>query len=316
MDWKDAYGRGHAPSYAELLAYLPEAVAGLFGAFAEELIKRYRVYNNVQRFDAARGWTYGFSRGYRIVLTTVSIGPDRFAAGGAEVRDGEGLLCALEAVEKTYLAGYEARYERITRKKREAQAVRQKARALRERESSKAANAGFDPDKLNRFRWSAKLSRLKLAALYRADATGARDESLIDEVGFALYARCEQGRRARELLGAGGMLCHHCGEIVRATSYDQPTPCACGYAIVYRDYRRSFHSAGMPAGRASAIFDAFADGWARASLPGERMILIDRLIHECHVSAMSDVKGRSVCMNLIEGTTAQILGLLDQIAQR
>ena len=28
--------------------------------------------------------------------------------------------------------------------------------------------------------------------LYEADAAGLRDESLVDEVGFALYVRCER----------------------------------------------------------------------------------------------------------------------------
>lgn len=41
-----------------------------------------------------------------------------------------------------------------------------------------------------------------------------------------------------------------------------------------------------------------------------KKLLIDCLLHECHISVMSGEKGRSVCLNLIEGTTAQIKEML------
>jgi len=44
------------------------------------------------------------------------------------------------------------------------------------------------------------------------------------------------------------------------------------------------------------------------------MLLIDWLVHECHVTLMSGEKGRSVCVNLIEGTLKQISDLIMKIA--
>jgi hypothetical protein len=44
------------------------------------------------------------------------------------------------------------------------------------------------------------------------------------------------------------------------------------------------------------------------------MLLIDGLVHECHVSAMTGEKGRSVCMNLMEGTLSQIKDMLEMLA--
>jgi len=44
------------------------------------------------------------------------------------------------------------------------------------------------------------------------------------------------------------------------------------------------------------------------------MLLVDWLMHECHVTVMSGLKGRSVCVNLIEGTQAQIREMLEKLA--
>ena len=44
------------------------------------------------------------------------------------------------------------------------------------------------------------------------------------------------------------------------------------------------------------------------------MMLIDWLIHQCHVTLMSGAKGRSVCVNLLEGTKKQILDVINNLA--
>ncbi len=72
----------------------------------------------------------------------------------------------------------------------------------------------------------------------------------------------------------------------------------------------------VPEGRAAEIFKAFADNWLICKSASEKMLLIDELVQECHVSAMTGVKGRSVCMNLVEGTLSQIRNTLEMITGR
>jgi len=90
--------------------------------------------------------------------------------------------------------------------------------------------------------------------------------------------------------------------------------CPCGYYYTYREYRRSCNSNNIPGGRATEIFNAFTSKWLLCKSASERMLLIDGLVHECHVSAMTGVKGRSVCMNLMDGTLSQIKDMLEMLA--
>lgn len=313
ISWIGAYGRGARPSYARLLEYLSGGAA-LFEEFQARLAEDFGVYNNNPRFDSERGWVYGFCRKYRVELLRASVIEGGFEALGVKVLDGAALALALERAREAYEAGYEKRYEAIVTKKKAGQRARAKALRERERAQIEEARARYGPNRLNRFRWSPKVSRAKILAMYAADAAGLPDEALIDGVGYAMYARCEQARRARERLDSGGMLCHNCGGWVTAAAYGAPTECACGQAMSYREYRRSFHAASMPAGRAEALFDAFAAAWEAAKGCADKTRLIDGLLHECHVSVMSGIKGRSACLNLIEGTTSQIRDMLEGLA--
>jgi len=123
----------------------------------------------------------------------------------------------------------------------------------------------------------------------------------------------------------GQILCLHCGailnaDIVKVAGYtpfskdNLPINCECGHSYTYREYRRSCNAANMPGGRAEPIFEQFAQKWPGCKDAKQKMLLIDWLIHECHVTLMSGAKGRSVCINLIEGTTKQITDLIMKLA--
>ena len=51
-----------------------------------------------------------------------------------------------------------------------------------------------------------------------------------------------------------------------------------------------------------------------AEMPKIKCFLIDWLIHVCHVTLMSGEKGRSVCVNLIEGTLSQVTDIILEFA--
>ena len=46
-------------------------------------------------------------------------------------------------------------------------------------------------DKETRIKWPLKVRPHKIRQLYENDAKGIVDEDLINDVGYALYARCE-----------------------------------------------------------------------------------------------------------------------------
>jgi hypothetical protein len=123
----------------------------------------------------------------------------------------------------------------------------------------------------------------------------------------------------------GQIICHHCNTVLDANTVtyanytprskdNKPIICACGYAYTYREYRRSSNAVNMPGGRATPIFENFMQKWLQCKDTKSKMFLIDWLIHECHVTLMSGEKGRSVCINLIEGTLKQISDLILKLA--
>lgn len=191
---------------------------------------------------------------------------------------------------------------------------RTKLRLIREAESYEMLTKDLDISLFNRFNWCRKVSRSKLIKLYQSDAQGLLDEELLDDIGYTFFARCKQAQDTRTCLKDRWIICHHCGTVLTTTNPTSVTYCTCGHCYSYREYRRSFNSNNMPAGRAKPIFDTFTDKWPICKDKKEKIILIDWLIHECHVSVMSGLAGRSVCVNLIEGSTTQLRDMLEMLA--
>ena len=312
--WRIQFPKAKKPAYEQLLAFMPEPVSLLFQTFDAAVGCEFSVYNKYQRYEPAHGWVYGYCRNYRVELMAVTIGDGCFSTLCVDVRDEDSLAAALREVRAAYDAGYEERYARITATKKANQIERSKQRVARERAQLARVSESVDPHTFNRFAWSAKVARSKLTRLYHSEARGMLDENLLDEVGYTFYARCQQAREIRPLLELGRMVCHQCGAVIQATALASATVCACGRAYTYREYRRSFHAANMPAGRATALFDEFADKWPGALSARDKMLLIDWLVHECHVSVMSGIEGRSVCVNLIEGSAKQLRDMLEGLA--
>lgn len=314
MEWKERYPQKTVPSYQELLAFFQLNIRDLFLSFDHEMQKRFDVHNKYHKYLKTQGWTYGYGRNYNCELLKVAIQSDSFLVLGVSVKDEASLQCALEEAKRVYDNGFEARYADLCEKRRRNQIERAKNRTAREKTEISALLETVDPQKFNQFRWCKKVSRRDLQKLYQSEARGMIDDALLDEVGYAFYARCKQSKEVLPLLNQGRMLCHHCGSVFNATGYASITQCECGYCYTYREYRRSFNANDMPAHRAQPIFDTFMEKWPQCKEPMQKMMLIDWLIHSFHVTLMSGEKGRSVCVNLIEGTKKQISDLILTLA--
>lgn len=312
--WLDRFPKNIKPAYEELLAFMPDETRALFLKFNDEMNNKYRVFNKWHRYINSYGWVYGYCRNYRCELLYVSINDGSFRVLGIDIKDAESLSLAFEKAKDAYDNGYEDRYAKLTAEKRNNQAQKSKLRLEREKVELEKLKESIDPDKFNRFRWTPKVSRAKLIRLYAGEAKGLLDEALLDDIGYTFYERCRQAGMIRELMEKGRILCHHCHEILQSKSYTGIISCSCGYLYTYREYRRSCNAANMPGGRAAPIFKSFADKWPACKSSREKMLLVDWLVHECHVTVMSGEKGRSVCVNLIEGTIPQLREMLEMLA--
>lgn len=326
MEWIEKFPKKAKPSYDELLDFFKPHIRDMFITFDREMRDQYKVHNKYHYFLNNAGWVYGFGRSYNLELLTVTIHSDCFRLLGVSVYDDESLKKALNKAKDAYENGFEAHYAEISEKRRKNQIERTKKRVEYEKIQMEKLTENIDPKKFNQFKWCKKVSRKDLLKLYQSDAEGMLDEELLDEVGLSFYVRCMQAKEVRELMEKGQILCLQCGAVLKAgrvspsgsvlksAGGNLPIHCECGYSYTYREYRRSCNAVNMPGGRATPIFEGFMQKWPACKDASQKMRLIDWLIHECHITLMSGYQGRSVCINLIEGTLKQVSDLIIKLA--
>lgn len=165
-------------------------------------------------------------------------------------------------------------------------------------------------------KWSGRVSPGKIRRLYRLDAKGILDEELIDEVAYTFYARCESILTVTEA-SKGQVKCPECGNIIprHGADREQIIKCQnCSWEITWGEYFHSYHKKQLHGGGAVDVFMNYIKQLPLAKTPQEKMILIDKVIHECHKRLKEGEFGRPVAVNFIYGTEAEIIKLLEDLA--
>ena len=314
MNWMEKYPRKSKPSYNELLAFFQPDIRDLFLSFDLEIKKRFKVHNKYHQFSNIYGWTYGYGRSYSCELFKLIVKNNSFEIFGISIIDKKSFNKAVNEIEAKYNNGFEEYYNGICIKRRKNQIERTKKRLELEKNQMNKLKNNMNTEYFNKFNWSKKVSRNALLQLYQSEAKGMINNELLDEIGYTLFIRCEQARNARDLIDKNMILCLNCGLSIKCINKNDITICSCGYSYTYREYRRSCNSNNMPGGRAEPIFNEFMKRWPKCKDSKSKMLLIDWLIHKCHVTLMSGELGRSVCVNLIEGTKTQISELINKLA--
>jgi len=161
-------------------------------------------------------------------------------------------------------------------------------------------------------RWAPRVQQHLIRRLYESDARGILDEDLLNEVGWGLYARCQSFIQAVEA-AHGRATCPVCGRIVLHSHVpDEVLRCAhCGWEATWQAYQKSFqHKQLSGAEPVLALFRQFMARFPLAGSPGDKMLLIDRLIHGFHQSLTGDPT-RTTGINLIEGNYHEVVEFLD-----
>jgi hypothetical protein len=181
-----------------------------------------------------------------------------------------------------------------------------------------------DSDGAAEVHWAPRLSRARLRRLYQLDALGVIDSELIDLVGHALEARCESILAVHDAQ-RGRVHCPRCARedrtqlSERPMAHDPDTPfvCpACGWRTTWGAYRATYHRKQLNAGGAHTSFAAYLHNFRSAIGPRQKMLAIDRLIHEFHYSlrAQPDLPTRPAGVNLIEGSMSDVVAFLEELA--
>jgi hypothetical protein len=168
-------------------------------------------------------------------------------------------------------------------------------------------------------RWARRVSPDKIRRLYESDARGMLDEDLLDDVGFGFYVCCreclELGEAAR-----GRVKCRDCGNIILRRLVDgqfddsEILTCGeCGWEVACGDYHKSLLRR-RPARpyEPERVFESFVRQWPLAGSPREKLLLIDRLIHEWHIHYRA--VGWPLGTSVVQATARQMVELLEGLA--
>src|SRR2546425_11700328 len=91
-------------------------------------------------------------------------------------------------------------------------------------------------------RWAARVRPEKIRRLYRNDAAGLVDTELIDEIGTALYCRCESVTAVADA-ASGKLRCPECAQAIDHLdpSVESWLNCnKCGWRARWGDYRKTY----------------------------------------------------------------------------
>ena len=175
--------------------------------------------------------------------------------------------------------------------------------------------------------WAPRVSLAKIRALYVREASGICDDALVDEVGFSLLWRCESIIEFTEAV-KGWVKCKRCARSGTTTFIERklkkpseilrcPT---CAWQVRWRVYVAEANKKGgrLEAGHALEAFQRYAGTFPGCSTPKERILAIDRLIHDFHWILLEEGKNpepfKPAGLNLLQGSTTQVLELLEELA--
>jgi hypothetical protein len=166
---------------------------------------------------------------------------------------------------------------------------------------------------VEKIRWAPKVPKERVSRLYRDEARGLPDPMVVEEVGGRLFERCQSVLMVSD---ANGVLCPMCQTALtpqgnRWTQSDTPT-CRCGWSCTFAEWSLSWRHRELNGANAVDAFRAYVQSWPTARTIRRQMVLIDQLIHAFHYGLRQD-PGRPAANNLIEGSVAQVVQLLDEI---
>lgn len=124
-------------------------------------------------------------------------------------------------------------------------------------------------------RWAPKVRQEKIWRLYQNDARGLVDDELIDEVGWALYARCQSIVMVTEGKQVPCPRCHHvvvCPGERWSRQYAIACP-VCSWKATYGQYRDSWRHQDLHGGNAMYAVREFVAKWERATSPRGQVLI-------------------------------------------
>jgi hypothetical protein len=169
-------------------------------------------------------------------------------------------------------------------------------------------------DGYGKLRWASKVSQGKIRRLYTIDSHGIIDDDLIDEIGWALWDRCDSILTVTAA-HYGQVRCPSCGTLIKRQqrwSTDERIICeSCDWQMLWAAYHRTYRGKQLFGANAVDVFKQYHQASPQATTARAKMLLIDQLIHAFHVG-LTEI-GRPVAANLIEGSLVEVIRFLEAL---
>ncbi len=161
--------------------------------------------------------------------------------------------------------------------------------------------------------WAPRVPKKLIRRFYETDAKGIYDGDLIDEIGYALLARCESFITANGAR-AGELPCPCCSQTVQR---EELLRCPCGWELPWAAYFKTIqHTQLSGAEPVLEQFRDFVNAFPSARTARQKVLLIDRLIHGFHWYLRGKADNgptRPVAINLIEGRMGDVVAFLEEL---
>jgi hypothetical protein len=175
-------------------------------------------------------------------------------------------------------------------------------------------------------KWCKRVPQELISRLYVQSASGICDDELADEVGWALYARCESIVSATRGFEEKCLICIACGADV-PLSENNVFECPCGFFATWEEFKKSYKGKQLHAANALPVFAAYLRDFPKAKAYGEKLVCIDVLIHSFHIKMSYyrtlesyDIQDENVELNrpaganLIQGSLSEVILFLDRLS--
>ena len=146
---------------------------------------------------------------------------------------------------------------------------------------------------------------------------------LIDDVGMTLYLRCRDIVSIHQAQVERKVTCPRCQRagtatlITRQQNRETPMQCpVCGWTMTWPEYHHTFQRRQLNPGGAVSYFKDFMKSYEQARAPKDKMLAIDRVIHEFHYSLreLPDQPCRAAGVNLIDGKLGEVIIFLNELS--
>jgi len=181
---------------------------------------------------------------------------------------------------------------------------------------SRADNCEFRTNQRAEIVWARRVSMRDIFRLYEELVCGITDNELVEEIAHAFYSRCLSIVDVQEALN-GHVRCQNCRKVVlqrQTWQKNEILRCPCGWKVTWDEFFRSYHRKQLTGGTAYPFFLEYVERLPKCKTMQERILLIDWIIHQCHISILPQGKvARPAACNLIDGRMNQLISFLNEL---